>query len=111
MCERRRKSERLTVGFQCQGCGGAQNPGVCHRVLHQADVASYVRGLHLGDVQVPRVLGDEAPAVLGHEGGELVEHPAVDDLCRTRGETTEWAHPCRIAMELVDFRFVAKNVK
>lgn len=74
------KSERLTVCFQRQRRRRAQNPRVRRRVLHQADVASYVRGLHLRDVQVSRLLGDEAPTVLRNKGGELVEHPAVDDL-------------------------------
>lgn len=78
--------ETLTVRPERQRRWRAEDPGVCHRVLHQANVAPHVRRLHLGDVKVPRVLGDEAAAVLGHEGGELVKHPAVDDLCRDRAE-------------------------
>lgn len=84
MCERCYKSARLTVGFQRQRRRRAQNPSVCHRVLHQADVAADVGRLHLGDVEVPCVLGDEAPAVFSHEWRELVKHPAVDDLCKSR---------------------------
>lgn len=72
----------LTIGFQSQRCRGAQHPRIRHRVLHQTDVASHVGGLHLGDVQVSRVLGNEAPAVLGNKRGEFVKHPAVDDLCK-----------------------------
>lgn len=82
VCERCYESESLTVGFQCQWRRRAQNPCIRHRVLHQTNVASDVRGLHLGDVQVSCVLGDEATAVLGHEWGELIEHPAVHDLYR-----------------------------
>lgn len=82
MCERCDESEGLTVGFECQRGRRAQDPRIRHRVLHQADVASHVGGLHLGDVQVSCVLGDEATTVLGHEWGELIKHPAVDDLCR-----------------------------
>lgn len=70
----------LTISFQRERRRGAQNAGIRHRVLHQADVTSHIRRLHLGDVEVPRVLGDKAPAVLGNKRGELVEHPAVDDL-------------------------------
>ena len=89
MCERCYKSESLTVGFQCQRCRRAQNPRIRRRVLHQTNVASYVRGLHLGDVEVSCVLGDEAPTVLGDKRGELVEHPAVDDLCEKTVENIQ----------------------
>lgn len=89
VCERCYKSESLTVGFQCQRCWRAQNPRIRRRVLHQTDVASYVRGLHLGDVEVSCVLGDEAPTVLGNKWRELVKHPAVDDLCRKKVENIQ----------------------
>lgn len=84
----RRVSEKLTVRPESQRRWRAQDPGVRHRVLHQADVAPHVGRLHLGDVKVPRVLGNEAAAVLGDEGGELVEHPAVDDLWRDEARRT-----------------------
>ncbi|KAF4091908.1 hypothetical protein AMELA_G00042450 [Ameiurus melas] len=70
----------LTICSECQWSRRTQDPGVGHRVLHQADVAPHVRGLYLGDVQVPRLLRDEASAVLSHKRWKLVEHPAVDDL-------------------------------
>lgn len=82
LCKRWRGSEKLTVGPESQRCGRAQDSGIGRRVLHQADVAPHVRRLHLGDVKVPRVLGNEAAAVLSNERGELVKHPAVDDLWR-----------------------------
>lgn len=75
-------AEELTVGPESQRRGGAQDPGVGGRVLHQADVTPHVGRLHLGDVKVPRVLGNEAAAVLSNERGELVKHPAVGDLWR-----------------------------
>ena len=82
---------RLTICLEREGRGGAEYPGVGYAVLHQADVAAHVGWLGLGDVQVPRLLGDEAPAVLGHERRELVEHPAVDDLWNDQTERRKQA--------------------
>lgn len=76
----------LTVSFQRERCRWTQNTRVSHSVLHQTDVTSHVRRLHLGNIQVSRVLGDEAAAVLGNKRGELIKHPAVDNLWKDKGE-------------------------
>lgn len=86
-CERCCKCESLTIGFQCERCWRAQNLRIRHSVLHQTDVTSYVRGLNLRDVQVPCVLGDEAPTVLSNKWGELIKYPAVDDLYKSKWRT------------------------
>lgn len=76
----------LTVSFQRERCRWTQNTRVSHSVLHQTDVTSHVRRLHLGNIQVSRVLGDEAATVLGNKWGELIKHPAVDNLWEDKGE-------------------------
>ena len=57
------------------------NATLCDRVGHHAGVVAHVRGLHLGDVQVARLLGDKAPGVLSHERRVLVEDPRERELC------------------------------
>lgn len=58
-----------------------------HGAGNEAGVVSGVLGFHFGDVKVPRLLGDEAPAIGVQEDGELVEDPAVGDLlCRAKDE-------------------------
>lgn len=47
---------------------------------NKAGVVSRVLSFHLGDVQVPRPLGDEAPAIGLQENRELVVDPAVGHL-------------------------------
>lgn len=89
-----RCTRSLTVGFQRERCRRTQNTRVSHRVLHQTDVAPHVWRLHLGNVQVSRVLGDEAAAVLGNEGGELVKDPAVDDLWGHKSREDRWHRSC-----------------
>lgn len=70
----------LTISFQRKRCRWTQNTHICHGILHQTDVTSHIWRLHLGNIQVSCVLGDEAATVFGNEWGELIEHPAVDDL-------------------------------
>ena len=65
----------LTVATQHQRCGRSLHPRLCDGVGHHAGVVPHVRRLHLGDVQVPRLLGHEHPVVLLHERGVLVEDP------------------------------------
>lgn len=56
-----------------------------HGAGNEAGVVSRILSFHLGDVKVPRLLGDEAPAISVQEDGELVEDPAVGDLlCRAK---------------------------
>lgn len=57
-----------------------------------AGVVAAVRGVHLGDVQVPRYLGDKSPLVQRDEGGEFVEDPAERQLFCRDGCTTKH-HP------------------
>lgn len=73
--------EGPTVIPEDEGRGWPQDLAVGHGVGHHAGVVAHVRGLHLGDVQIPGFLRHEAPAVLVHEGGVLVEDPGVGQLC------------------------------
>lgn len=41
-----------------------------------AGVVAAVGGVHLGDVEVPRYLGDKTPLVQWDEGGEFIEDPS-----------------------------------
>lgn len=58
----------------------AEHRGVGHHVSHRARVVAGVQGLHLGDVQVARLLGDEATGVLLQEATLPVENPGIFDL-------------------------------
>lgn len=51
---------------------------VCHGVCDHTGVIADIRLLHLGDVQVPGLLRDEAAAVLG--GRILIEDPGIAQL-------------------------------
>ena len=59
------------LGEDALGDGGAG---------HEAGVVARVRAVHLGDVQVARALGHEAPLVQRDEEGELVQHPSERQL-------------------------------
>lgn len=65
----------LTVSPHHHRRGRAQHGGVGHHISHCAGVVAGVRGLHLGDVEVARLLGDEAPGVLPQETSLPVHHP------------------------------------
>lgn len=65
----------LTVPAHHHRRGRAEHGGVGHHVSHCAGVVAGVRGLHLGDVEVARLLGDEAPGVLPQEASLPVYHP------------------------------------
>lgn len=67
--QRRRRAEHLLPG---------------DGVVHHAGVVSHVGGLHLGDVQAPRLLRDEPAAVLLHELRVFVEDPRKRQPCDQR---------------------------
>lgn len=81
--------EGPTVVPEDEGRGGPQDPAAGHGVGHHAGVVARVRGLHLGDVEIPGLLGHEAPAVLVHEARVLVEDPRVAELCKHKGTSSE----------------------
>lgn len=71
----------LTVAAEHQRSGRTLDPGLGDGVGHHAGVVADVRGLHLGDVQVPRLLRDEAAGVLLHERRVLVKDPGKYEIC------------------------------
>lgn len=72
---RRQGDERDELGEDAPSDDGAGN---------KAGVVSGILSFHLGDVQVPRLLGDEAAAVRVQEKREFVVDPAVGHLlCNT----------------------------
>lgn len=73
---------RPTVCPEDQSCGRAVNLSLCDAVGHHARVVAHVGGLHLGDVEVPRLLRDEPPIVLLDKVGVLVENPGVSEVCK-----------------------------
>lgn len=77
--------EGPTVVPEDEGCGWPQDLAVGHSVGHHTGVVAHIRGLHLGDVQIPSLLWHKAPVVLVHKGGVLVEDPGVGQLCKHRG--------------------------
>lgn len=70
----------LTVRLEDQSRGRAVNFSLCDAVGHHAGVVAHVRGLHLGDVEVPRLLRDEPSIVLLDKVGVLVENPGVSEV-------------------------------
>lgn len=81
----RAAGEGPTVVPEHEGRGWPQHLAVGHGVGHHAGVVAHVRGLHLGDVEVAGLLRHEAPVVLVHKGGVLVEDPGVGQLCKNKG--------------------------
>lgn len=75
---------RLTITAQHQRGGRALHATLGDGVGHHAGVVANIRGLHFGDVQVSRLLRDEAAGVLLHEGRVLVEDPGEDQIWRER---------------------------
>lgn len=65
----------LTITAEHQRSGRALDPGLCDGVGHHTSVIADIWGLHFGDVQIPRLLGDEATIVLVHKRRVLVEDP------------------------------------
>lgn len=74
----------LTVAAQDQRRGRTLHSGLGDRVGHHAGVVADIRGLHFGDVQVARLLRDEAAGVLLHERRVLVKDPGKDEIWRQR---------------------------
>lgn len=74
----------LTVAAQDQWGGRALHAALGDGVGHHAGVVANIRGLHFGDVQVSRLLRDEAAGVLLNEGRVLVEDPGEDQIWRER---------------------------
>lgn len=71
--------KHLTVSPEDQSRGRAVNLPLCDAVGHHAGVVAHVRGLHLGDVEVSRLLRDEPSIVLLDKVGVLVENPGVGE--------------------------------
>lgn len=71
---------RPTVCPEDQSRGWALNFSLCDAVGHHAGVVAHVGGLHLGDVEVSRLLRDEPSIVLLDKVGVLVENPGVSKV-------------------------------
>lgn len=55
-------------------------------VGHHAGVIAHVGGLHLGNVEVSRLLRDEPSVVLLDKVGVLVENPGVSEVWKKKHE-------------------------
>lgn len=73
----------LTVCLEDQSCWRTVNFALCDTVHHHTCVVAHIRGFHLGDVEVPRLLGHESPVVLLDKVRVLVENPCIREVCRT----------------------------
>lgn len=65
-----------------------------------AGVVAAVGGVHLGDIEVTRYLGDKTPLVQRDEGGEFIEDPSERQLgCTERDKTApvnqDSRHTCK----------------
>lgn len=82
--KKKRGSGRLTVCLEDQSCWRAVNFAFCDTVHHDAGVVAHIGGLHLGDVEVARLLGHETAVVLLDKVRVLVENPCIREVCRTK---------------------------
>lgn len=76
----------LTITAEHQWSRWALDPGLRDGVGHHTGVVSNIWGLHFGDVQVPRLLRDEASSVLLHICWEFIEDPGEQQICDEGGE-------------------------
>lgn len=83
---RHRRLCRLTVCPEDQSRRRAVNFALRDAVHHHAGVVAHIGGLHLGDVEVPRLLRHETPVVLLDKVRVLVENPCIREVCRTNEE-------------------------
>lgn len=56
------------------------NLSLCDAVGHHTGVVAHVGGLHLGDVEISRLLRDEPSIVLLDKVGVFVENPGVSEV-------------------------------
>ncbi|TNN71667.1 hypothetical protein EYF80_018018 [Liparis tanakae] len=70
------ESEVLTFSQRHEGDVVGEDALGNGRAGRNAGVVAAVGGVHLGDVEVTRYLGDKTPLVQGDEGGELIEDPS-----------------------------------
>lgn len=70
------KSEVLTFSQRYERDVVGENALGNGRAGRDAGVVATVGGLHLGDIEVARYLGDKAPLVQWDEGGEFVKDPS-----------------------------------
>lgn len=73
-----------TVCPEDQSCGRALNFSFCDAVGHHTSVVAHVRGLHLGNVEVSRLLRDEPSIVLLDKVGVLIENPGVSEVWKKK---------------------------
>lgn len=71
---------RLTVGPEDQSRGRAVNFALCDAVHHHTSVVAHIRGFHLGNVKVSRLLGDETAIVLLNKVRILVKNPCIIEV-------------------------------
>lgn len=86
---RQRHKLCLTICPEDQRRGGALNLALCDAVHHYTRVVAHIRGLHLGNVKVSRLLGDEAPIVLLNEVRVLIEDPCISKVWKANKEAHE----------------------
>ena len=67
----------LTICPEDQRCRWALNLALCDAVHHHTSVVAHVWGVHLGDVKISRLLGDETPIVLLNKVRVLIEDPCI----------------------------------
>lgn len=74
---------RLTVCPEDQSRWRAVNFALGDAIHHHTRVVAHVGGLHLGNVEVSRLLGHKAPIVLLNKVRVLVENPCISEVCKT----------------------------
>ena len=70
----------LTIPSQYHGGGRAEGSAVGHHVPDYTGVVTRIRCLHLGNVQVSRLLGDKASIVLLNKVWVLIEDPCISKV-------------------------------
>lgn len=63
------------------------NFALCDAVHHYTGVVTHIRGLHLGNVKVSCLLGDETPIVLLNKVWVLIEDPRISKVWKTDKST------------------------
>lgn len=74
----------LTIASEGEGGGGPPHSALCRGAAHGTRVIPNIPRLYLGQVQVSRCLGNEAPAIFLKVQGVIVEDPRVGQAWKTR---------------------------
>lgn len=73
----------LTVCPEDQRRWWAMDLALCDAVHHHTSIVTHIRGLHLGNVKVSCLLGDETTIVLLNKVRVLIEDPCISEVYKT----------------------------